>query len=576
MTTSDLQVAGLVSGFDWKTFISQMMAIEHRPADDLAAEQAQNTEQSTLIGNITSKLGTLQTAADALSTAGVFDARTATLGSATSTWSATADTGATPGTYTFAVSQLATASQLTGATGISGKIAADGNVAAVTLANMPTAQAVTAGTFTVNGQQITVDLAGSLQDVFNAIATQTGNTVTASYDATTDKITLASSSGPLVLGAANDTSNFLSAVKLANNGTGTVTSSGALGAVKQNAVLSAANFANPITAVDASGNGSFSINNVTINYNVNTDTLASVITRINASTAGVNATFDATNGKLILTNKDTGNVGISVAEPAAGGFISAVGLASGTSFTAGQNALYSVNGGPTLTSASNTLSAASSGITGLAVTATTADTQTVTVAADTKTMNSKIQAFISAYNDVQSYIDQQTKVTSANGTVTTSPLSNNREVQDWADALRGMVFDAVSGATGTVTRLNDLGIDFNGTSNQLEVTDQTKLDAALADPNSNLGYFFGQSGVGFSAKLDAYIQDATKIGGDEQQQFTDENNSINDQIAAIERRIAQDQDQMTAAFQAMETAQSTFKQQQATLSSTFGSTTAAG
>ena len=72
---------------------------------------------------------------------------------------------------------------------------------------------VTAGTFTVNGAQINIATTDSLQTVFNNIASATlaaGNQVTASYSATTDKITLTSSNGsPIVLGSATDTSNFL-------------------------------------------------------------------------------------------------------------------------------------------------------------------------------------------------------------------------------------------------------------------------------------------------------------------------------------------------------------------------------
>ena len=76
---------------------------------------------------------------------------------------------------------------------------------------------VTAGTFTVNGAQITIAGTDTLQSVLNKITTATSGAVTASYDASTDEITLASSS-PVVLGSATDTSNFLQAAQLYNNG----------------------------------------------------------------------------------------------------------------------------------------------------------------------------------------------------------------------------------------------------------------------------------------------------------------------------------------------------------------------
>src|SRR5207302_8177158 len=47
--------------------------------------------------------------------------------------------------------------------------------------------------------------------------------------------------------------------------------------------------------------GSFSINGVSISVNKDTDTLTSLINRINASGAGVTAGYDSTLDKLVLT-----------------------------------------------------------------------------------------------------------------------------------------------------------------------------------------------------------------------------------------------------------------------------------
>ena len=133
------------------------------------------------------------------------------------------------------------------------------DVSSVVLANAGFANPVTAGTFTVNGQAITITTGETLQSVFTAINTATGNAVTATYNPTSDTtapdtITLSSSS-PIVLGSATDTSNFLQVAQLYNNGTGTITSAAALGAVNLNGDLSSANLAIPITnGLDGNGN----------------------------------------------------------------------------------------------------------------------------------------------------------------------------------------------------------------------------------------------------------------------------------------------------------------------------------
>src|SRR6185369_1957867 len=100
--------------------------------------------------------------------------------------------------------------------------------------------------------------------VFAKISTATSGAVTGAYDSTTDKITLSSGSA-IVLGSSADTSNFLQVAKLNNNGTSTVSSTYALGVVKQSTVLSAANLATTLSD-GGSGAGKFKINGVTINF----------------------------------------------------------------------------------------------------------------------------------------------------------------------------------------------------------------------------------------------------------------------------------------------------------------------
>ena len=162
------------------------------------------------------------------------------------------------------------------------------------------------------------------QSVFDKIATATSNAVTASYDKTTDKITLSSSSA-ITLGTAADTSNFLQVAKLYNNNSGAITSSDNLGRVSTNTTLSNANLATPITS-----DGSFTINGVSINYSASSDTIQSVLSSINSSAAGVSASYDTTNNRFVLANKTTGDVGISL-QDVTGNFLAATGLAGGAS-----------------------------------------------------------------------------------------------------------------------------------------------------------------------------------------------------------------------------------------------------
>jgi flagellar hook-associated protein 2 len=437
------------------------------------------------------------------------------------------------------------------------------------MANLPLSQAVTAGTFSINGQQVSVALTDSLQDVFDAISSATSGDITASYDHTTDRVTLTSASGNVMLGAANDTTNFLRALKLGNNGTGIVTSSTQLGSVKTSATLASANLTSAITAVDADGAGTFSVNGVAITYNVNTDTLSSVMNRINNSTAGVSASYDALGDRLVLANKSTGDLGIAINE-SAGGLLGALGLSSGTTFARGQDAQFTVNGGELLTSASNTLNATAHGIDGLTVTVDSVETQSISVKPDTSAMRAKIEAFIKDYNDVQAFIETNTKVASdGKGKVTSAALASNREIQSWARSLRTFAFGAIEGLTGSITRLSHLGLDFKPGTSELEIDDEARLDAALAESTEDVESFFTAATTGFAARLDTFIGRIVDQNDDQKERINKTNTGIDEQIAAIERRLEQQRSLLESAFIQMENAQSKIQQQQSALNGMF-------
>ena len=321
---------------------------------------------------------------------------------------------------------------------------------------------MTAGTFTINGAQITIATTDSLQDVFNAISNATNGEVTASYDSTTgdsnfDKITLTDTKGNnIVLGSAADTSNFLQAARLYNGSTSatSITSSAALGSVQLSASMQDADLKTAVQG-DSSNNGSFTINGVTISYNTSSDSIQNVLDRINSSSAGVTASFDSQNSRFVLTNNSTGNVGISM-QDVTGNFLAATGLSTGQTVS-GQNLIYTLNGGTQqLTSLSNTITSDSSGISGLSVTATKATSFTVTVASDTSKISSAIQQFVTDYNSVQSYITSQMAVTNnSDGTVTAGLLTGDMTANGIASSLRSTSFSGISipGSSNVISSL---------------------------------------------------------------------------------------------------------------------------
>lgn len=570
-----ISISGLISGsFDWKSVVDQLIQIESTPIARLQIEESKNIDRLASLAALQTRLTDLQGASKALAADGLFSGRTASSSTANSNWNTAATTGATNGSYEISVSQLATASRRTGASAISSGLSATDDVSGVTLASMPTATAVTAGAFTVNGQQVTIELTDSLDDVFEKISTATGGVVTASYSAATDKVTLSSSdASEVILGAGNDSSNFLSALRLSNNGSASVASSAALGSSSLSLPLADSRLRSAITAVDGTGAGTFSINGVAIDYNINSDSLSAILNRITASDAGVTASYDSVNDRVVLLNKTAGDVGLGATE-APNGLLNALGLTTGSTLARGKDAQFTVDGGPTLTSHSNTLDGTTLGISGLSVTIGSTDTQTVTVKSDTASMNTAIKNFITKFNTVQAYIDSETKITKTpDGKVSAALLADNREVQTWASELRAMAFGQVSGLSGSLERLSAMGIDFSSTDSTLSVRSQSQLDAALSNKSADVAAFFNTATTGFSAKFDSFLTSkltaSTGALATQMSSLNKQNASIDKQILALNRRLENQRELLTSAFLSMQNAQSAAQQQQQTLSNFF-------
>jgi flagellar hook-associated protein 2 len=549
---------------NWQATVLALANAERTPETQWQNQQATISQQNAAFTTIQNDLTTLQTDLKTLQDPTLYQSSTAQASDSTIA-TATAASGATLGSYNFNITQLATAAQINGTANISTALSPDGNLNNVTLATAGFSSPISAGTFTVNGSQVTIATTDSLQQVFDKIAVATNNAVTASYSPTMDEITLTSANAnqPVVLGSATDTSNFLQVAQLFNNGTQSVTSAGKLGHAQLTATLANADLTTAIND-GGSGQGQFTINSVSISYNASTDNINEVLARINNSAAGVTATYDSLNNRFVLANKVTGDIGISM-QDVTGNFLAATGL-SGSTLQRGQNLLYSTNGGAQLVSLSNTITQTSSGIAGLSVNALKPGITTVTVSSDTSKISTAIQQFITDYNSVQKFIgSQQAVTTGSDGKVTAGVLTGDQTANGIADKLRSLSFGvSVPGSSSTVRTLADLGIQTNGQDNTLTLSDSSALDSVLANNLNGVRAFFSDPTSGMVPQLNNYISNVTGISGEltnHQAALTQQSKNLTTQIANLETKIQADSAQWTSEFQAMELAQSKVNQE---------------
>jgi flagellar hook-associated protein 2 len=563
-----LALSGLASGIDWTSIVNEMLTVEAAPETQMNTEETTDQQENSGFQTIGTDLTALKSDITTLTNPGFFTSRTTT-SSNSSVATATAATGTAMGTYAFDVSHLATDSVQVGATA-SSALAPTGNVSGVTLSSAGFATPVTAGTFTVDNQTVTITTSESLQDVFTAISTATSGAVTASYNPTSDTsnpdtITLSSSS-PITLGSDTDTSNFLQVAQLYANGTGAVTSTNSLGGVDLSDTLNQANFSQPL---NITGAGEFTINGVAINYNASTTTVNQLMAAINSSSAGVTATYDAADNRFELTNTSTGDVGMTL-QDVTGNFLAASGLSSGT-LHSGSNLQYTINGSGTQTSTSNTVDGGTSGITGLSITATGEGLTNITVGSDTSTISSAISQFVSDYNTVQNYISSQTQTaTSSTGTVTPGLFTGNMDVENIAFSLR-QTMDASPGSS-LVQNLNSLGILSNGQDNTLSLSDTSTLNAALTNNLSAVASLFTDPTTGIATTLNTYVNSLTSPNGvlaTDEKNMTSEATTIGNSIKTLQAKITSDQTTLTNEFAAMETAIESINTDKQTLNDFF-------
>jgi len=318
--------------------------------------------------------------------------------------------------------------------------------------------------------------------------------------------------------------------------------------------------------------GQFRITNGTsttqIDYNLSNDSLDDVISRINASVAGVTASYDNLSNRMLITSKTGGTDTVSVEDVAAGGNLAAalkLDAASAAVSVAGQFAQIKIKGvnldnngnAQVINSKDNIFTSGETGLSGTSFTlkADTGNSQ-VTIGADTTTIRKKFDDFISAYNDVVRYIG--TNSTKGTGTdVVGGVFSGDVGVQRLASTLREMAASTVGALPGDISYLRGIGISTSNTSPDLSVVDSTRLTSVINDQGADLKTLMGATD-GIMTKLHTLLVQetmgssgliATKAVG-----FIESLDRLKAGIKTQNSRLTQKEDQLRRQFAAMERA----------------------
>jgi flagellar hook-associated protein 2 len=546
-------IGGTFSGLNVSSIISAIIAADSIPITNLQTEDTTLSTNSSDLGSIGSSLGNLSVSLQALGSNSLFTSQTAT-SSDTTVGSASVDSTASPGTTSINVTQLATTTTLR--SGLAGGAFADAKL------TTPPASTTSVGTalnettvdgqfFTINGKQITLAATDTLGDVMTKI-NNSGAGVTASYNESTGNVSLTSSS-PILLGSSADTSDFLQQAELFNNGTASVTSTTGLGRIDPTANLASAGLRTTPTA------GTFTINGVSINYN-SSDSLNSLIGNINASDAGVTATYDTYEDQIVLSGTQRGPQNITVADGTSN-IATALRLTSSDSqLQAGKTTQFTVGDSATVrTSNSNVISSSALGVAGLTFTATGTGTTQISIAPNVTAIAAAINAFVTQYNSTQNVISSYTSVNTSD-TTQNGALSTDTNLTFLAPQLRSVTNDSVSN-TAAVRMLSDLGIETNANDNTLTQVDTTKLQDALTNHLSDVEALFNDPTNGLTNTVQkviaSYNDSLNGVIINEQNQIKQQISFNTSQITRMQEQINVEQTTLENEFAALDSIQGT-------------------
>ena len=254
--------------------------------------------------------------------------------------------------------------------------------------------------------------------------------------------------------------------------------------------------------------GTLTINDQDISITTS-DSLSDIQSKINALNSGDDAT-DVTASilgvsdseyRLILTSDNTGVDGFT--------YTDGTGSLGLTQIVAGLDAEIEVDG-YTITRSSNTITDVISGVTLDLVGEDETATITLNIGRDTDGVKEKIQDFVDAYNELMSYITEQT--TAAEDDDEDNPaLYADTSLQTVKSTLRNIIMSEVSGLDSTLNYLSLIGINID-TSGQLSIDDDT-LDGYLDTNFDDVMNLFAAHGTSSSTELTyIYSGNATAAG----------------------------------------------------------------
>ena len=302
-------------------------------------------------------------------------------------------------------------------------------------------------------------------------------------------------------------------------------------------------FSSSSTALGFSGN--LLINGTTVSI-ASTDTLSDIVSKINSSGAGVNASLLTASGETYMTiQSGQGSSSITVADGTSSTVAESLGLLSNgqiaNQIQSGQNAELTVDG-YSVTSASNTVSGVIPGVTlSLTGTNSSSDPITLTISQDTSTLTTDVNTLVSDINSVLSYINTQNTYnsSSSSSSSTSNVLMGNPTLAAIKSSIDDTLLGNISG-NSTYTTADSIGIEFgvNGSTDGTISLDSNTFSAALSANPTEVINAIKSISASLYTNLNGYVDPTTGTLTSLQSSISDKITSINQQLTQVDERCS--------------------------------------
>ena len=318
------------------------------------------------------------------------------------------------------------------------------------------------------------------------------------------------------------------------------------------------------------------------NFNVTVsssdDTLAGIAAAVNSATGNPGVEASVVTGSdgahLVLTSSLTGAANtIKVTETDGGTGLSQVTYSSGSpgnyrQQTQAMDASFSISG-VAYTSASNTVTDALSGVT-LDLLAPTTSGTTLSVSTDTATVESNINAFVSAYNTLQGSFSSLGSYDAT--TNTAGPMMGNALLSGVQNQVRSALYRIVDTGSSTYNSLASIGITTN--SDGTLSANQATLSAALTSSFTAVSQLFSGTG-GIASSLNSQITINLTAGGpidshsktlvQQEDALTQQNTQLTQQMNALTASLTEQYSSLNTLLSSLQSTSSYLSQAFATL-----------